>query len=502
MEEIKYLRLSELTSRIRQVINDAFALQKYWIVAEVSGHKFYPDGDRHYFDLVEKMENSSTETAKVKANSWEQGSRQIAHFEKTTGQNFKDGLQVLICVRINYHIIHGLSFTLLDIDPNFTLGNLERQRQETLARLIEENPDTIKLVGDQYVTRNKVIKLNSVIQRIALIGSPNSEGYTDFIHTIKSNHFGYRFTVDNFYSTVQGVNAEQELVKTLIQVFETNKQIPYDCVVITRGGGARTDFLVFDTYSLARVVARFPIPIITGIGHHKDVGIVDLMAHTQTKTPTKVAEFILAHNRSFEEKVLHHQQHIIIRTQQLMAGHTLKITKCYQRITHSTPALLTKMREQMVSLMETVRNRPARSLEQQNHYLFRLRQKVTNCSTEILNKNERMLDRVFHKLVTKPKELVLHRNNDLVSVLQFIRIYSQTFILQQKKFLEHQHTLMKMMSPGNILKKGFAIVSRNEKIITRADELNAGDSITITLHDTDINSTITSKKETHGKYDV
>src|SRR5690606_28233649 len=184
-------------------------------------------------------------------------------------------------------IVYGLSLTLIDLDPNFTLGNLERLRKETLRRLVQENPDHVSLVKDQYVTRNKQLKLNCVIQRIALIGSPRSEGYTDFVHTMDHNQFGYTFAIDYYYSAVQGVSAEHELVKTLLQVYEKSKQSPYDCVVITRGGGAKTDFLVFDTYALSRIVARFPIPIITGIGHHKDVSIVDLMAHTPTKTPTK-----------------------------------------------------------------------------------------------------------------------------------------------------------------------------------------------------------------------
>src|SRR5690606_22059507 len=127
----------DLTKKVRQTIQEAFGDQTFWIVAEVSGHKFYPDRDRHYFDLVEKIESSNTEAAKVKANSWEHGSRQIAVFEQVTGQKFGDGLQVLACVKVNYHIVYGLSLTLIDLDPNFTLGNLERLRKETLRRLVQ-----------------------------------------------------------------------------------------------------------------------------------------------------------------------------------------------------------------------------------------------------------------------------------------------------------------------------------------------------------------------------
>jgi exodeoxyribonuclease VII large subunit len=502
MQEITYIKLSDLTRRIRQVINQAFGEETYWIIAEVSGHKFYPDRDRHYFDLVEKIENSNTETAKVKANCWEQGSRQISLFESLTGQTFADGLQVLVCVKVNYHIVYGLSFTVMDVDPNFTLGNVERQRRETLNRLLAENAESIQLAGDEYVTRNKQLKLNCVIQRIALIGSPKSEGYTDFLHTMSSNQFGYQFVIDFYYSTVQGVTAEQELVKTFLQVYENSKSKHYDCVVITRGGGARTDFLVFDTYSLARVAARFPIPIITGLGHHKDVSIVDMMVNTQTKTPTKAAEFILAHNRSFEESVLQHQQRLIIRTQQLLGGQNQRLNQIRNNFSQLLPAFITRHRDLIVRLRQVIQHNPRALVSDRKHVLLKVQQAITNCSSEILRKNDRALSSLFHRLTGKPKEILAHRRTDCEREIRFLRIYSDRFILRQVDSLRHQQSMMKLMSPENILRKGFALVSKGNKIITSPDDIDKGDEITITLDKANIQSTVTSKSERHGKYDV
>jgi exodeoxyribonuclease VII large subunit len=500
--EITYIKLSDLTKRIRQVLNETFGDQTYWIIAEISGHKFYPDRDRHYFDLVEKIDNSATETAKVKANSWEQGSQKIAVFESITGQRFQDGLQVLACVRVNYHIVYGLSLTLVDVDPNFTLGNLERLRRETLQRLVTDNPDCITLSGDQYITRNKQLELNCVLQRIALIGSPKSEGYTDFVHTIENNQYGYRLTIDFYYSSVQGIAAEQELVKTLIQVYEKGKTRAYDCVVITRGGGARTDFLVFDTYSLARVIARFPIPVITGIGHHKDVSIVDLMAHTQTKTPTKAAEFILAHNRSFEEDLLRHQRRVVIKTQQLLTGHTRKINQVQYTLSQVLPSFLNQNREQLAYASQVVRHKPVTLIVSKQHALLKTQQAVINCSKDILHKQSDKLTNLLHRLSGKPREITSFHQAELVSALKFIRFYSERLLANQKQFLDHQLSIMAMMSPKNILRKGFAIISRGEQIITNPGDVSKGDPLTITLHDTDIHTTVTSKTESHGKYDV
>ncbi len=139
---------------------------------------------------------------------------------------------MLVNVKVSYHGIYGLTLTR-DVDLGFTLGNLERQRRETLERLVRENPEFIQLASGQYFTRNKKAKLNRAIHRIALVASPKSEGYADFVHTIASNPHGYKFAIDNYYSSVQGIGAEQELVRSLIQIYEAQSEKDYDCVVIT-----------------------------------------------------------------------------------------------------------------------------------------------------------------------------------------------------------------------------------------------------------------------------
>ena len=159
-----HITLSELTQHIKGVINAAFASESYWVIAEISGHKMYMDGDRHYFDFVEKADESSETTAKIRGIAWREGSESIKSFEQQTGQIFKDGIEILARVKVEYQIKYGIQLILLDIDQNWTLGNLEKQRQATLARLVAENPDAIWKVGDEYITTNKKAVFNAVIQ--------------------------------------------------------------------------------------------------------------------------------------------------------------------------------------------------------------------------------------------------------------------------------------------------------------------------------------------------
>lgn len=338
MDKVKHIRLSELNHKITTAIYGAFGNISFWVVADITDHKFREEKSYHNFALVEKDPQSNSILAKIPGKAWGDGSMRIDQFERQTGQKFTNNINVLVNVSVEFHPVYGLQVNLNDIDPSFTLGVLEQQRQATLEALVANNPDHIRRSGDRYVTRNNQLKLNAVIQRIAIISSKTSAGGEDFLHTLENNPYGYRFTVDNYHTVVQGeANADQVLQK-IIEVFRSGKA--YDVMVITRGGGAQTDFMIFDNYNIGRAVARFPIPIITGIGHQKNETIADLMAHTQTKTPTKAAEFIVAHNRAYESAMIELQTSIIIKTQQLLGRAKDRLASLRQNTINTTRTIL------------------------------------------------------------------------------------------------------------------------------------------------------------------
>ncbi len=468
MNGINYIKLSELTKKVEEAIKLSFS-DLYWIIAEVSSHKFYPNQDRHYFELVEKEEGFMDPIAKIKGVSWQEGSQYIKQFEKDTGQKFTNGLQVLVKVKVEYHSAHGLQVILKEIDQNFTLGNLEKQRRETLLRLVADNPDTIKKVGDEYHTKNKSLKFNPIIQSIAVIGSPNSEGYTDFTHTLSANQYNYKFSIDVFQSSVQGASAEKELVNKLVSIFQTSKK--YDCVVIIRGGGAKTDFLVFDTYAVSKAVARFPIPIITGIGHHKDISIVDLMVNTSTKTPTKAAEFIIAHNNNFENLVFQIQKNIIIKSQQIFSNHTNRLNAANILIINKSRTIISVYKDEINKYNQTV---------------------VNKTKTILYNKQTNLVS-LLNELLSRPKIITSNKHNELSNIIDNLNLNSNKFLTRQNNFLNHYVSVMKLMNPQNILKKGFAIVSQKGKILKDGESIDNGSELTISMSDYEINTKVISK---------
>lgn len=473
-DTIQHIKLSELNKQIQAVIDNQFSELALWVIADITNHSFKEKTSYHYFDLVEKAENSNELLAKISGKAWGTGSTRIREFERITGQKFTNNINVLIRVKVNYHIVFGLSLDIQDIDPNFTIGVLEQQRQATLASLVANNPGVISKVGDRYVTRNAKLPLPQVIQRIAVVASKTSAGNEDFKHTLLNNPYGYRFEIDDYHTVVQNDANAQQFLERLIDVFRS--KIPYDVVVINRGGGAQTDFLIFDNYKIGLAVAKFPIPVITGIGHQKNETIADLMAHTQTKTPTKAAEFIITHNKQFEDSILNFQKAVLIRAQQIFSANYRGLTTMNTFIVNNSRTFLNDYKDALVS-----RN-----------------QIVINKTKSLLFQHKSKLSLIASTLVSKPKIMAGNKLNDLANTISNINSFKTGYLRNQSGYLRHLVSVINLMSPNNILKKGFAIVKYNGEVTSDPDIFKPGSEMEVILSNKSIRSKVTSKTNHDG----
>ncbi|MFA4853575.1 MAG: exodeoxyribonuclease VII large subunit [Bacteroidales bacterium] len=295
----KRLRLSELVNEIEDAIQNRFAGETFWITAEITDVKKQTDKRWCFLKFIEK--DGHLITTEIKGVFWSNTFHNIEKFEKLSGQTFASGLEITCNVRVRFHKRYGIDLEVLEIDYTYSLGKLELEKQQTLDRLVKENPTLIRLVDGQYITENKKNELPIVLQKIALVTAPNSDGQRDFKQEIENNQYGYAFSVLEFLTQIQGDNSSELIIQKL-KLIEAEKD-KYDIVVIVRGGGSQTDFKPFDDYELSKYVASFPIPIFTGIGHDRNTSIVDLMAR-QHKTPTKVATSIVDHNFNFENEIM------------------------------------------------------------------------------------------------------------------------------------------------------------------------------------------------------
>ncbi|MCQ2345953.1 MAG: exodeoxyribonuclease VII large subunit [Paludibacteraceae bacterium] len=286
------IALSELCQYIEEVIHAAFR-DSYWIRAEISSLSTNAYSGHTYLDLVEKSPSGQI-AANLRATCWGNIFPSLSkYFTESTGLKLQPGLQVLVKIQLSFHSRFGLAAQIIDIDPSFTMGDLARQRQETILRLQEEG------VFDMQRTS---LELPCLPRRLAVISSAGAAGYQDFCHQLSAS--GYAFVISFFPSTMQGDQAAISLVLALQEILKAHeKGGQFDAVVIIRGGGATLDLSCFDNYSLCAHCAQFPIPIISGIGHTRDVSILDMVAFMPLKTPTAVADFLIDRFRSQENLV-------------------------------------------------------------------------------------------------------------------------------------------------------------------------------------------------------
>ena len=269
--------LKELCDWIQEIVENDLP-NRYWVCAEIASMSVR---GHCYMELVEKAENGIL-AAKVRATCWNNVYNLLsAYFVQETGQSLHVGLQVMLEVSVEFHAVYGLSLNVWNIDPTYTLGDLAKQRQATIQQLTE----------DGVMDLQKALQIPSLPRRVAVISSADAAGYGDFCDQLKHNRFGFKFHVQLYPAVVQGDTAARSVVQALNSIAALEEE--WDVVVIIRGGGASTDMSCFDDYNLASHCAQFPLPIIAGIGHTRDVSVVDMVVHTSVKTPTAAAEWLI-----------------------------------------------------------------------------------------------------------------------------------------------------------------------------------------------------------------
>ena len=280
MEE-QALSLYELNGLVKRTIRDRMS-ETYWVQAELSDVRSNYSG-HCYLEFIQKDASGNNLIAKARGTIWSNIYKMLKpYFEQETGQAFASGIKVLVRVSVDFHELYGYSLTVLDIDPTYTVGDMERKRREILRQLEEEG----------VIDLNKELEMPVLPQRIAVISSATAAGYGDFCNQLSNNPRGYGFYTELFPAIMQGERVEESIIAALDAIYARLEA--FDVVVIIRGGGATSDLSGFDTYDLAVNCAQFPLPIITGIGHERDDTVIDLIAHTRVKTPTAAAAFLIA----------------------------------------------------------------------------------------------------------------------------------------------------------------------------------------------------------------
>ena len=336
------LTLSTLNSQVRAAIEEQLPM-RYWVTGELSEVRTAANG-HCYIELVERNEATGELMAKARGTIWSRVYSLLRpYFLEQTGSNLSEGMKVLLQVKINFHEVYGYSLDVCDIEPAYTLGEMARRRMLIIKRLTDEG----------VIDLNKELPFPLLPKRIAVISSATAAGYGDFCDQLNNNPYGFHFGTALFAAPMQGNKVEEGIIAALNAI--ASDIIPWDVVVIIRGGGATSDLSCFDTYDLANNCAQFPIPIITGIGHRRDETLLDTVAHISAKTPTAVAEVLIHSMLMQAERVASLQQAISEAATRRLTDERHRLQSLLHRLPSAATLLLQQQRHRIDIYEERLR---------------------------------------------------------------------------------------------------------------------------------------------------
>lgn len=434
MEQFRTLTLLQLQQTVTRLVTVP-ETQMVWVTAELSDVAVR--GGHCYMELLQKDPDRGTIVAKSRAVVWANiWPRFEAYFRNATGQAFTTGIKVMVRVSVSYHAVFGLTLTVSSVNPEYTMGDLLKRRKEILQRLEKEG----------ILELNRQLEWPEPAQRIAIISAPGAAGYGDFMNQLLHNPRRLRFMCRLFPAVMQGDRTSPSIISAINDI--ARSPVPWDCVVMIRGGGASSDLAAFDDYNLAAAVARCPVPVIIGIGHERDVTVLDNVANMRVKTPTAAAEWLIKHNAE----------------------------------------LLDRLRSTVAAIMQTANDRIA-GFRTHAAYLGGLIPALSTSSltraSERLNTRSLTLASVSARRISPA---IAKTDNISASLSTAVR----SIIDRSRMKLDNYTTLAEALAPEATLRRGYTITRVNGTIVTSSAQVPAGATIITTTADGSVSSTVTS----------
>ncbi len=433
-------------TELQLIIKDSLYLalpDMYWVSAEVSEIKENFAG-HCYLELIEKNDDEKDVTARVKAIIWSKRYRFLKSlFENITGESLKEGLKILVKVKVEYHEIYGLSLIITDIDPSYTIGELAIKRQLIIKRLEDEG----------IFTLNKEVEFPVLPQRIAIISSKTAAGYSDFINHLKGNRNGYVFHPFLVEAVMQGSETEKSVTGALDKI-ALNIGL-FDLVVIIRGGGSQSDLSWFDNYNIAYYITQFPLPVITGIGHDKDLSVTDMVAHKSLKTPTAVADYIIDRMYETENHLAELSNNISDFSRMIIEQNRNRIDSYRIQLNPMARLMLSEIKDDLSGKIIEIINIGKKYLGRAGLFPANQKSRLQSATRSFCSVKESSLKQTRQDLLNLTSGSLKNKN---------------IIVTGLEKALE-------MIRPENVLSRGYTITSLNGKIIKSCNELIAGDII-------------------------
>jgi exodeoxyribonuclease VII large subunit len=456
--------LIEVTRSIQKTLSERYT-SSFWVKAEMSKLNYYSHSGHCYPDLIEKQEGKII--AQVKSHLWKEDYNAINEkFLKVIHEPLKEGIKILFLARISFDPIYGLALRIIDIDPDFTLGDLEKEKQETIRKLKEQG----------VFNKNKMLKVPMLLQRIAIISVETSKGYADFINVLDTNPWKYKFFHYLFPSLLQGEKAVESITWQLERIKKVIDH--FDVVAIIRGGGGDIGLSCFNNFELVKEVALFPIPVITGIGHTTNETVVEMISYTNAITPTKIAENLLQLFHNFSVPVHKAEEKVIEKSKRIIADEKGKLHAEVKLFRSVTENILIEHRNQIKRQVQRIQQYSVFLLKMQKEYIGNL-----------INNTKGGVNTLYVTMNSEIKHITFNLKKD--SLVQLSRI---------KMLLKGLENNLVNMSPRKVLKRGYSITLVNGISIKNIKQVKENEIIETIVFDGIINSVVKStKKQKHNE---
>ncbi len=440
-ETPKIFTLKQVVGSIRKTLEDRYH-QTYWVKAEMHKLNRFPSG--HCFpELLQKEDGKIV--AQISGAIWKHNYERInQRFISVVKEPLKEDTTLLMNVKISFHELYGLSLQIVDIDPSYALGELQKERQETLKRLQKEG----------IIAKNQQLDFPLLPKRIAIISAESSKGLSDFMQVIDNNQWNYKFFTMLFPAYLQGDQAVRTIITQLKQIERVKDH--FDAVVIVRGGGGEVGLSCYNNYTLCKEIALFSLPILTGIGHSTNMTVAEMVAFRNAITPTELGDFLLQTFHSFSVPLNDATKNILVHSK----------------------ALLTNTNHLLRKESTAVKNGAMRSLISNRHAMIRLTQKLARTTNISIQQSQQQLQRSKYDFGRVSIGLLREYNHHLSTSTNQLPHLTNTMIQKNQSNLNQLTQSVRLMDPLNVLKRGYSITTINGKTINASNEPKSGERVT------------------------
>lgn len=446
--------LSEIAMSLHRMIEQNYS-RPYYVKAEILKLNYYPRSGHCYPELVEK--EGGRIKSQMRAIIWKTQFDQInGRFQQIAGERLKENINILFLATLEFSPVHGLALHIQDIEPSYTLGEMLKNKLMVIERLKKEG----------VFGCNKKLEMALLPQRVAVISVETSKGYSDFMNTLRDNQYGYKFHTELFPTVLQGDKAVAGIADCLLQIERRCKE--FDCAVFVRGGGGDVGLSCYDEYDLARRVATFCLPVLTGIGHSTNKSVTDQVAYEDCITPTDVAFSLISKCHDFDVAVQNAAKRIFDRAKTVLEVRKLRLTELEAARSRLVTQVVSRQREAVGGLS----------------------QRLVFLARQLLEEGLRQTAAMAESLRLHGRQIVEAQQQRLSEQGKLAKDYGQRLLKSQHDGLANMEGMIRLLHPDNILRRGFSITRLAGKAVTDAGQLPAGTEISTQLFQGKVTSVV------------